>query len=217
MSEISAQFSNQVNGYNKTEVNKFMEDIEATLQERAAAIDSLQEQVSILQEKLEKACTPEALEASNKIELYDKLMKKMDEDYNNLLAPAVAKKKAIEEQAARDYEIRMDQARATADGIYELAAGRIADAVDQNLNRMYDLLDEYMYSKSLPGRVENFFDACSIASAKIASGIVTASKLPGKAYNCVSTTVKTQVAKAKAVVDTYKQNKAAKAEETVEG
>ena len=38
-----------------------------------------------------------------KVELYDKLMKKMDGDYTNLLAPAIAKAKAIEEQAEKEY------------------------------------------------------------------------------------------------------------------
>ena len=209
MSEISAQFGNQLNGYNKTEVNLFLKNIETELQKRAATIDTLQQQINAMQEQLEKAAMPEAAEAAEKIELYDKLMKKMDGDYNNLLAPAVAKAKAIQDQAERDYALRMDQARATADGIYEQAAGRIADVVDQNMERLYRLLDEFIYSKTLPGRVENFFKACNLASKKIASGVATAAKLPGKACSAVS-------GKVRGAIDTYKQNKAAAAEAAAE-
>lgn len=216
MSEISVQFSNQINGYNKVEVEKFVKDIEDELQQRAAKIDALQQDVAAMQVQLDKAATPEAMEAAEKIELYDKLMKKMDGDYNNLLAPAIAKAKAIQEQAERDYEIRMDQARATADGIYEQAAGRIADVVDQNMDRLYGLLDEFIYSKSLPGRVEAFMKACDMVSKKVAGGIVTASKLPKKAYTAVSTQVQNKVGKVKGAIDTYKQKKAAAKEELAE-
>ena len=228
MSEISVQFGIQkLNGYNKDEVDGFIRDIEEELQRRAAKIDALHQDVEAMQAQLEKVATPDALEAAEKIELYDKLMKKMDGDYNNLLAPAVAKAKAIQEQAERDYEIRMDQARATADGIYEQAAGRIADVVaqnvDQNMDRLYDLLDEFIYSKSLPGRVEAFFKGCNKVSMKVAGGLVAASKLPKKAATAVSTKVqgqvvkvKGQVGKVKGAIDTYKQKKAAKAEATEE-
>lgn len=216
MSEISAQFGNQLNGYNKTEVNLFLKNIETELQKRAATIDSLQQQINAMQEQLEKAAMPEAAEAAEKIELYDKLMKKMDGDYNNLLAPAVAKAKAIQEQAERDYELRMDQARATADGIYEQTAGRIAAVVDrkvgQNMDRLYALLDEFIYSKTLPGRVEYFFKACGIASKKVASGVVSAAKLPGKACSAVSSKVQAKVGQVKGAIGTYKQSKAGAAD-----
>ncbi len=234
MSEFSAQFGNQMNGYKKTDVDLFLKGLEEKLQERAATIDALQQQVAAMQEQLEKAVTPEVMAAADKIELYDKLMKKMDGDYNNLLAPAIAKAKAIEARAERDYELRMDQARATADGIYEQAAGKIAEVVDQNMDRMYGLLNDFIYSKSLPGRVEAFFRACNIVSGKIAAGVVAAAKVPGKAYNAAAVTVKkgvvtvqkgvaavqTGVANVKGQVkekiDTYKQNKAAAAEAVAE-
>lgn len=216
MSEYSAQFGNQMNGYNKTEVNLFLKNIEAELQKRAATIDSLQQQVAGMQEQLEKAAMPEAAEAAEKVELYDKLMKKMDGDYNNLLAPAVAKAKAIQDQADRDYELRMDQARATADGIYEQAAGRIAEVVDQNMDRLYALLDEFIYSKSLPGRVEAFFKTCNMVSMKVASGLVAAAKLPKKAACAVSNKVQQKVGQVKGAIDTYKQNKESICEEATQ-
>ncbi len=213
MSEYSAQFGNQMNGYKKTDVDSFLKTLEERLQQRNATIDALQQQVAAMQEQLEKAVTPEVMEAADKIELYDKLMKKMDGDYNNLLAPAVAKAKAIQERAERDYEIRMDQARATADGIYEQAAGRIADVVDQNMDRLYKLLDDFIYSKSLPGRIEAFVKTCNTVSMKVASGLVAASKIPGKVYNTVSGVVQEKVGQVKTAIDTYKQSKAEVAEE----
>ena len=216
MSEISVQFGNQLNGYNKSEVNSFLQTIEEKLQERAATIDSLQNQVADMQEKLDRAATVDALDAAEKLELYDKLMKKMDGDYNNLLAPAVAKAKAIQEKAERDYEIRMDQARATADGIYELAADRIADVVDENMDRLYDLLDEFIYSKTLAGRIEKLVKGCGVVSSKVVSGVVKASKLPVKAYTVVSTKVQKGVEQVKGVIDTYKQNNAVAEEVSVE-
>ena len=66
MSEISAQFGNQLNGYNKTEVNLFLKNIETELQKRAATIDSLEQQINAMQEQLEKAAMPEAAEAAEK-------------------------------------------------------------------------------------------------------------------------------------------------------
>ncbi len=208
MSEVSTQFRNRFNGYDKTEVNLFLKSIEEKLQERAVAIDALQNQVAGLEAALEAARTPEAVEAAEKVELYDKLMKKMEGDYNTLLAPAVAKAKAIQEQAIRDYEIRMDQARATADGIYALAADRIAEVVDENMGRLYDLLDQFIYSKSLRGRVEALVKTCAKASKKAATAIVAASKVPVKAYKTVSGKVQEKVAVVKNAIDTYKQNRA---------
>ena len=94
MSEISVQFKNQLNGYNKSEVDLLLKKIEGELQERAATIDAMQQQIEGLEAKLEEATTPEKVEAAEKIELYDKLMKKMDGEFRNLLAPAQAKAKA---------------------------------------------------------------------------------------------------------------------------
>jgi len=209
MSEISVQFKTQrFNGYNKDEVNRFMQKIEDELQQRAATINSLQQQITGLEEKLAQATTPDALEAAEKIELYDQLMKKMDGEFKNLLAPALAKAKAIEEKAERDYEIRMDQARATAEGIYELAADRIAAVVDKNMDRLYELLDNFIYSKSLPGRVEAFVKGCSAFSKKVVAGAVAVAKMPKKAYSVVSEKVQLKVAQVKNAVDTYKKKKA---------
>lgn len=216
MSEISTQFGNQLNGYNKTEVNLFLKSIEEKLQERAAAIDALQQQVAGLEAQLVAASTPESVEAAEKIELYEKLMKKMDGDYQNLLAPAIAKAKAIEDQAAHDYEIRMDQARATAEGIYAQTADRIAAVVDENMDRLYQLLNEFIYSKTLPGRVAAFVKACAAVSEKVAAGLVAASRVPGKAYRVVTVKVQEKVEKVKTAIDTYKQKKLGAAEPVVE-
>jgi hypothetical protein len=139
-----------------------------------------------------------------KVELYDKLMKKMDGDYNNLLAPAIAKAKAIEEKAQAEYEVRMDQARATADGIYVEAAERIANVVDDNMDRLYDLLDQFIYSKTLPGRIEAFIQDCKVISTKIAGGVGTLSKIPGKAYGKAKNTCASVKSKVQNKVNTYK-------------
>jgi cell division septum initiation protein DivIVA len=203
MSEVSVQIKHQAIGYNKTEVKMLLKKMEALLQERAMTIDAMQQQITGLEAKLEQATTPEAVEAAEKIELYDKLMKKMDGDFRNLLAPAQAKAKSIEEKAIADYELRMSQAREAADGIYAMAADRIADVVDANMDRMYGLLDDFIYSKSLRGRFEAFCDTCNAASMKVASGIVAAAKLPGKAVQAVSDKVKDKIAEIKGNEDTY--------------
>jgi len=204
MSEISVQFKNQLNGYNKSEVDLVLKKIEGELQQRAATIDAMQQQIAGLEVKLEQATTPEAVEAAEKIELYDKLMKKMDGDFRNLLAPAQAKARSIEEKALADYELRMSQAREAADGIYAMAADRIADVVDANMDRMYGLLDDFIYSKSLQGRFEAFCETCSMASMKVASGVVAAAKIPGKAVQSVSEKVKNKIAELKGEdEDTY--------------
>ena len=194
MSEITVQFKNQLNGYNKNEVDLVLKKIEGELQQRAATIDAMQQKITGLETQLEQVVTPEAVEAAEKLELYDKLMKKMDGDFRNLLAPAQAKAKAIEEKALADYELRIDQAREAADGIYAMAADRIAEVVDANMDRMYELLDDYIYSKSLAGRFQAFCEACNAASMKVASGIVAASKIPGKAVQSVSEKVKEKLA-----------------------
>ena len=194
MSEITVQFKNQLNGYNKNEVDLVLKKIEGELQQRAATIDAMQQKIVGLETQLEQVTTPEAVEAAEKLELYDKLMKKMDGDFRNLLAPAQAKAKAIEEKAMSDYELRIDQAREAADGIYAMAADRIAEVVDANMDRMYELLDDYMYSRSLPGRFQAFCETCNMASMKVASGIVAAAKLPGKAVQSVTEKVKEKLA-----------------------
>jgi len=74
---------------------------------------------------------------------------------------------AIEEQAEKEYAIRIDQARYAAEGIYTETADRIAGVVDNNMDRLYNLLDEFLYSKTLPGRVNNFVKSCKALAAKI--------------------------------------------------
>ena len=171
MSEISVQFKNQLNGYNKSEVDLLLKKIEGELQQRAATIDAMQQQIAGLEAKLEEATTPATTEAVEKLELYDKLMKKMDGDYTNLLTPAIAKAKAIEEQAEKEYAIRIDQARYAAEGIYTETAERITGVVDtavnNNMDRIYNLLDEFIYSKTLPGRVNAFVTNCKAVAQKV--------------------------------------------------
>ena len=54
MAEISIQFKNQVNGYNKDEVHAFVKATEAKLQERAAELAILQQQIVDLEARLNK-------------------------------------------------------------------------------------------------------------------------------------------------------------------
>ena len=199
MAEITVQFRNKLNGYDKNEVNQFVKDAEAKLQEKALALANLQQQVVELEARLTKI-TGNDESVEEKIELYDKLMKKMDGDYTNLLAPAVAKAKAIEEKAQKEYEIRMDQARATADGIYVEAADRIAGVVDANMDRLYNLLDEFIYSKTLAGRISNFIKDCKAISQKVCETAGNLKTVPAKAYTKVKTGVQTTYATAKAKV-----------------
>lgn len=198
MSEISVQFKNQLNGYNKNEVDLVLKKIEGELQQRAATIDAMQQKIEGLEAKLEQLMTPEAVEAAEKIELYDKLMKKMDGDFRNILAPAQAKAKAIEEKAQFEYEVRMEQAKTAAEELYAMTAERITDAVSKavseeveaNMDRLYQLLEDYIYSKTLSGRFNSFRQSCDKASMKVATGIVNASQIPGKAARVVSKKVK---------------------------
>ena len=143
MAEISVQFSNKLNGYNKDQVNEYVKQAEAKLQEKSIALANAQQQVEELEAKLTKITGADST-VEEKVELYDKLMKKMDGDYTNLLAPAIAKAKAIEEQAEKEYAIRIDQARYAAEGIYTETADRIAGVVDNNMDRLYNLLDEFI-------------------------------------------------------------------------
>ncbi|MBQ8415490.1 MAG: hypothetical protein IJX13_01110 [Clostridia bacterium] len=166
MAEISVQFSNKINGYNKIEVNEYVKQAEAKLQEKSIALANAQQQVEELEAKLNKITGADST-VEEKVELYDKLMKKMDGDYTNLLAPAIAKAKAIEEQAEKEYAIRIDQARYAAEGIYTETADRIAGVVDNNMDRLYNLLDEFIYSKTLPGRVSAFVKNCKALASKI--------------------------------------------------
>lgn len=175
MAEISVQFSNKLNGYDKVEVNEYVKQAEAKLQEKSIALANAQQQVDELEARLAKITSADST-VEEKVELYDKLMKKMDGDYTRLLAPAVAKAKAIEAQAEKEYTIRMDQARYAADGIYTEAADRIASVVDNNMDRMYALLGDFIYSKSLVGRLSAFGKGCKIVAVKVTAVPVKAAK-----------------------------------------
>ena len=170
MAEISVQFKSKINGYDKVEVKECIKNMEADLQKKSFALANAEQKIEELEARLTKIVgTDSSIE--EKVELYDKLMKKMDGDYTNLLAPAIAKAKAIEEQAEKDYETRMDQARHAAEGIYTETAERITGvvegAVNNNMDRIYNLLDEFLYSKTLPGRVNAFINNCKATAAKV--------------------------------------------------
>ena len=170
MAEISVQFKNKINGYDKVEVQEYAKGMEARLQEKSMALANAEQKIEELEARLNKIVGSDS-SIEEKIELYDKLMKKMDGDYTNLLAPAIAKAKAIEEQAEKEYAIRIDQARYAAEGIYTETADRISgvvdNAVNNNMDRIYNLLDEFIYSKTLPGRVNAFVANCKAITAKV--------------------------------------------------
>ena len=174
MAEISVQFKSKINGYDKVEVHEYAKGMEARLQEKSMALANAEQKIEELEARLTKIVGIDA-SVEEKIELYDKLMKKMDGDYTNLLTPAIAKAKAIEEQAEKDYALRMDQARLAAEGIYSETADRITGvvegavtgAVNDNMDRIYNLLDEFLYSKTLPGRVNSFVNNCKAVANKI--------------------------------------------------
>lgn len=156
MAEVSVTFSNRLNGYNKTEVNQYIREAEQKLQEKSAALAGAQQQVEELRERLNKIIGEDG-SIEEKIELYDQLMKKMDGEYTNLLQPAIAKAKAIEEKANAEYAVRMDQARYAAEGIYAETADRIGDIVaqevDANMDRIYEMIDEHLYNRTLHGKM----------------------------------------------------------------
>ena len=170
MAEISVQFKNKINGYDKVEVQEYAKGMEAKLQEKSMALANAEQKIEELEARLNKIVGSDA-SIEEKIELYDKLMKKMEGDYTNLLTPAIAKAKAIEEQAEREYAIRIDQARCAAEGIYTETAERITGVVDtavnNNMDRLYNLLDEFIYSKTLPGRINAFVTNCKAFAAKV--------------------------------------------------
>ena len=174
MAEISVQFKNKINGYDKVEVQEYAKGMEARLQEKSMALANAEQKIEELEARLTKIVgTDSSIE--EKIELYDKLMKKMDGDYTNILAPAIAKAKAIEEKAENEYQIRVEQAHLAAQGIYTETAERITGVVDtavstavnDNMDRLYNLLDEFIYSKTLPGRVNAFVTNCKAVAQKV--------------------------------------------------
>lgn len=170
MAEISVQFKSKINGYDKVEVKECIKNMEADLQKKSFELANAEQKVEELEARLTKLIgTDSSIE--EKLELYDKLMKKMDGDYTNLLTPAIAKAKAIEEQAEKDYATRMDQARHAAEGIYtetaERITGAVEGAVNNNMDRIYNLLDEFLYARTLPGRVNAFINNCKATAAKV--------------------------------------------------
>lgn len=171
MAEVSVQFSNKINGYDKVEVNEYVKQAENKLQEKSIALAHAEQHIEELESRLSKITNTDST-VEEKVELYDKLMKKMDGDYTRLLAPAVAKAKAIEEQAEKEYMIRMDQARYSAEGIYVETADRIAGVVDDNLERMYVMLKDYIDSKTLSGRFAAFFKGCKSVAVTVGAAPV---------------------------------------------
>ncbi len=214
MAEIS--FNNQLKGYDKEQVDQFVRDAENKLQEKAVAISDLQQQVADLEGRLARITGTDA-SVEEKVELYDKLMKKMDGDYKNLLAPAIAKAKAIEAKAESEYQIRIDQARYSAEGIYKEAADRIAGVVDANMDRIYDLIGEYLYSRTLPGRIKSFFADCKAITVKVSTGTTKAVKASGEALRKAKTGVQTKYVEVKdKILAKVGAKKDAPAEEIVE-
>ena len=170
MGEMSIQFKNQWQGYDKDEVDQFVQDAETMLQEKAIELAKLHQQVEELEARLNKIIGTDA-SAEEKIALYDQLMKKMEGDYTNLLAPAVAKAKALEETARKEYEIRMDQARYAAEGIYEETIKKISDAADAHLDRMFDLMDRYVSVKAQPGYLDRIWVKCKELGATLCAEV----------------------------------------------
>ena len=168
MADISVQFTNKLNGYDKNEVDEFVKAAESRLQEKALALSELQARVSELEGRLAKFVGTD-LTVEEKVAAYDKLIKRMNGDYKNLLAPAIAKAKAIEAKAEKEYQIRIDQARYTAEGIYKEAAIRIAELVDENMDRMCEVIGAFLKTQTLPGRIKTLGRGCKRAGEKAAA------------------------------------------------
>jgi hypothetical protein len=202
MAKISVQFKNKINGYDKVQVQEYAKDKEARLQEKSIALANAQQKIEELEAKLTKITGADST-IEEKVELYDKLMKKMDGDYTNLLTPAIAKAKAIEADAEKEYAIRIDQAKYAAEGIYDKTADRIAEVVDANMDRLYELLDDFIYSKTLAGRIEQFVTDCKLVSAKIVAGVASAKQVPAKAVDKMKATYANLKEKIQTKIATY--------------
>ena len=168
MADISVQFTNKLNGYDKNEVDEFVKAAESRLQEKALALSELQARVSELEGRLAKFVGTD-LTVEEKVAAYDKLIKRMNGDYKNLLAPAIAKAKAIEAKAEKEYQIRIDQARYTAEGIYKEAAIRIAELVDENMDRVCEVIGAFLKTQTLPGRIKTLGRGCKRVGEKAAA------------------------------------------------
>lgn len=219
MAEVVTMFRNKMNGYNKEEVNLYVKDREEKLQEKDAAITSLNEQVAELQKQLAEAqeaakAAAEAVpvvapaedsdpildaEIAEKAEKFDLLMKRWGDEE---MGPAIAKKKVILEEAER-----------AADVFYEKSAEKVAACLDADFAKLAEALradlDAYLYSKSLAGRVKTCVDYSKRISAKIAAGLHALFQLPGKVYKATSDRVNEATDRAKAMAATYKAHKAA--------
>ena len=180
MAEGSVNFTTKHKGYDKDEVNQFVKDVEVMLQDKALMIAKLQGEVAELEAKLQRLMG-EDITVAEKADLYDKLMDKMKDDYANLLAPAVAKAKELEAKAEAEYAIRIDQARYSAEGIYKEAANRIAGAVDKSVDKMCDVIDAFLHSRTLPGRIETLIGGCNKASKRISQNAKKATTAAGRA------------------------------------
>ena len=190
MPEITVQFKNALNGYSKQDVDLFLkEEIEPRLQQRSQQIADLQKRVVELESKLKKLTGGDET-VEQKVERYEKLMKKMDGDYENLLAPAIAKAKAIEEKAEKEYRIRIDQARYTADGIYAEIADRLEALLRERIEWLARQIEDYIRSQRLTVRLANALAICGRATRKLAEKLT--SKGPKKAKKKPKNTKKQQ-------------------------
>ena len=216
MAEISVQFKNKFNGYDKTQVEEYIRVTESKLQETSEALAKAQQQVAELETRITDI-TKGDISVEERVALYDKLMKKMDGDYANLLAPAIAKAKAIEEKAEAEYAARLQQAHEAADTIYHNTADRIVGVVDGAVNAkmedLYSLIDAFLYRKTLAGRVKNFVQSCQAFSVKVAHAADSASKLPKKTAVKIKNTYTGAKDKAAQKRQARKAAKAAKAAE----
>ncbi len=169
MAEYFVEFKSKLNGYDKKEVDRFVRDAEAKIKENAVVINDLQNRVVELETRIHNL-TGSDTTVEEKVVLYDKLMKKMEGDYSKILEPAVTKAKSIKVKAESEYALRMDQAKYAAEGIYKEVTDRMAEAIDHHMDGVFERLDKYFYSRTLPGRIEAFIDGCKVAGARIASG-----------------------------------------------
>ena len=218
MAEVVTMFRNKMNGYNKEEVNLYVKDREEKLQEKDATITSLNEQVAELQKQLAEAQEAAKLaaeapapapavdsdpildaEIAEKAEKFDLLMKRWGDEE---MAPAIAKKKVILEEAER-----------AADVFYEKSAEKVAACLDADFAKLAEALradlDAYLYSKSLVGRVKTCVDYSKRISAKIAAGLHALFQIPGKVYKATTERVNEATDRARAMAATYKAHKAA--------
>ena len=205
MAEYTARFTTRRSGYDKDEVEQFIGDLEDMLQERSREIYALKQQILELETKLQRMTGGDST-VEERLELYDKLMKKMDGDYTNLLTPAIAKAKRIEEQAEAEYAARIDQARYSAEGIYDAAVERIAAEVKIGMDRMCAQMERYMHSKTLSGRIESLVDSGDRFSRKVAKGVHSASKKTANACNDAKKQVKTAAKTCRDEIMTFKKS-----------